>query len=579
MNYHIELLDRNGLRVAQVEDTPLLEVTQGTPDAGERIRGLLPTSLRRIEPGYTLKAWIDGRLVVHATVTAVRSQWGDTKKLILERYIGFQEVLEVEAEGPATGYNHPVNYAYKQHPAIGVAKDLIQRTPGPLHYSVSHGAFPEGAAREYAKFDARQHPENELAVAAINEGQWVGAARIDLTDAYAKDGDTIAGLKVDGEDWPDLRMMLIDAEESALNSHAIARHPDVAEWDAAEYGASGYRLKAEAATAYLQDLIDNHGIDFIELNPHRNAAGIFDDRVDAYGRYLGLVYGGGLCYNAALVEQGLADVYLYDDGRYLAPELELKDFFSYSAPAVDSVDASAVALDAFQAQGRIYEMLAGLAYLAEGCTFDVDTRACVRFRASDRVDHVVFYDPREHAVELAPRLEGVANYIVVEGHPFQGNVRKSYVQSGSIEAYGFRGRSLPYFALSTEADADRLAAGLLADVAYPEMTGGIRFFHGHAGVRVGDAIELRGAPLHEIAPRLATHWGGRFPDRMVARVCEVTYRLTGRQVETEVRFTSLLRSVANPLSYLIRSQENASRLFEFRLDDAGVGLDSGFHLD
>ena len=69
---------------------------------------------------------------------------------------------------------------------------------------------------------------------------------------------------------------------------------------------------------------------------HKDASGEFDDRVDAFGRYLGLVFGGGECFNAAQVENGHAEVFLFDDGKFLAPELELKDFFSYAGVHTDS---------------------------------------------------------------------------------------------------------------------------------------------------------------------------------------------------------------------------------------------------
>src|SRR5690606_41998302 len=64
------------------------------------------------------------------------------------------------------------------------------------------------------------------------------------------------------------------------------------------------------------------------------------DRVDAYGRYIGLVYGGGLCFNAAMVEQGLADVYLYEDGRYHDPAMRLKEYYSYRQPCGDSIETT-----------------------------------------------------------------------------------------------------------------------------------------------------------------------------------------------------------------------------------------------
>ena len=177
---------------------------------------------------------------------------------------------------------------------------------------------------------ARCTSDNALEIGGITKGQWVGAARIDASEAYAKDGDTISGLKVDGVSWPDVRLMMIDAEETSLNSHAKKRHPETALWSSERYANSGYKLFADRAKALLQQLLETKGISHIELNPHRNNNGAFDDRVDAYGRYIGRVFGGSECFSAALVEQGLADVYLYEDGTYHVPEHHLKDFFSYT---------------------------------------------------------------------------------------------------------------------------------------------------------------------------------------------------------------------------------------------------------
>jgi hypothetical protein len=50
-------------------------------------------------------------------------------------------------------------------------------------------------------------------------------------------------------------------------------------------------------------------------------------------------------------------------------------------------------------------------------------------------------------------------------------------------------------------------------------------------------------------------------------------------VETVAALTSPLRSVDEPVGFMVRSQPGASTLFQFRLDDETVGLDLGYHLD
>jgi hypothetical protein len=121
-----------------------------------------------------------------------------------------------------------------------MVRAVVNQARGPLHYYVEHTAYPDGAAREFGKFTTRMALADPLPVGGIDSGQWVDSSRIDLSGAYAKDGDTIAGLVVDGLPWPDLRLMMIDAEESSLNSHAISRHPEIADWDSDRYDRSAY---------------------------------------------------------------------------------------------------------------------------------------------------------------------------------------------------------------------------------------------------------------------------------------------------------------------------------------------------
>jgi hypothetical protein len=448
-----------------------------------------------------------------------------------------------------------------------------------VHYTVDHNAYPDGAEREYDKFQARRTETNELEIGGISEGQWVGAARIDATGAYAKDGDTIAGLVVDGEAWPDVRFMMIDCEETSLNSHAVSRHPEVADWDAARYARSGYKVKADAATDFLQLLMDTKGIDYIELNPHRDANGEFDDRVDAFGRYIGLVYGGGECFNAALVEQALADVYLYQDGKFHVPEMALKEFFSYRGEVMDSIEETTAVLSEFDVDGGLFEVLTALAYAARGYIWSVSPEGAVTFREAQRPDNVAFFRRHRNGLTYGADGDSIANFLVIQGSPETGTLDKSYVIGDSADRFGLRARFLDYFSLNREEDADQLAAGLLDDLAYPEVIGEVVFFQGLADIDVGDLIEFRDGNLRRVDPPLDGEWDNRFDGRLIARIKEVTHRFTGRHVETKLRLTSPLRSVANPISFITRSQPPAGNLFQFRLDEEAVGLDLGYHLD
>jgi len=448
-----------------------------------------------------------------------------------------------------------------------------------VHYLVDHTAYPDGAVREFTKFSARQTPENELEVAGISTGQWVDSTRIDATGAFAKDGDTIAGLVVDGIAWPDLRLMLIDCEETSRNSHAISRHGEVADWTDAQYDASGYKLKADRATQFLQSLMDTDGIDYIELNPHKDASGEFDDRVDVFGRYLGFVYGGGKCFNAAMVEQDHADVYLYEDGAFHVPEMEVKDYFSYTGPNEDSVETTTEFLGDYDVTAGVYEVLTAAAYAGRGYVWSVDEQLAVSFRRPQHVDRVVFFDRVDHALVLGSDAETVANGIVIQGNPELPLVDKLYVNGASADEYGFQLRFLDYFSINSIEDADKLGAGLLDDMAYPTPNGEIVFLNGRADVRVGDVLEFRGEELRRFDREVDGEWNDTFSGRLVGRVASVSHELRGTGVVTTAALTSPLRSVGDPIAFIVRSQPAAKSLFQFRLDDAAVGVDMGYHLD
>jgi len=579
VDYQIEIYDTWGRRIATYYEAPLLDVTRTAPDQADWVRGMLPQGVMDLGHVYRIRAIVDGEVFCDAYVTRLEPSWGDMRKLILDQYVSFHEVIEVEAKRAACDGNNWVSWPYKNRRIDAMVKHAINSAPGQVHYLVAHESYPDGAQREYEKFLARKTDANELEVGGISSGQWIGSNRMNLSGAYAKDGDTVAGLVVDGEEWPDLRMMLIDCEETTRNSHAIKRHPEVADWTDAEYAASGYGVRANAAKAALQNFIDTEGIDFIELNPHQNVSGEYDDRVDAYGRYLGLIYGGGKCFNAGLVEQGHADVYLYADGKYLVPELELKDFFSYVGAHADSVAVADEVLVRVDASGGIFEVLTALAYAAGGYVWSACPDLAIRFRKVAQPDHVVFFDPLRVGVTLGSDSRTLGNIIYFGGNPLLGSLNKTYTCDASVAEFGACARHFDYFSLVQEEDADKLVAGLLKDVAYPEPCGTVVFFRGNSKIRVGDIVELRDVPLRRLDREVSGEWGDLFSGKLVGRVCQVTHRFSGNHVRTRIRFTSPLRSVDNPLRFIVRSQPGEHILYQFRLDDDKVGLDMGYHLD
>ncbi len=579
MNYRIEVWDTWGRRVASFDEVPLLKATRTAPDRSDSIRGILPGKVTDLGHGYRIRVLIEDALFMEAFVTEVRPQWSDTRKLILDRFVHFHEVIEFKAGVEASNANGDLSRAFSNRTVDQIMRSAINSTLGPIHYLVDHTVYPDGAQREYNKFLARKTAGNELQVAGIATGQWVDSARIDATGASAKDGDTIQGLVVDGIPWPDLRLMLIDSEETSRNSHAQGLHGEVAGWTDAQYNASGYKVKADAATDFLQSLMDTKGIGFIELNPHRNAEGFFDDRIDAYGRYLGFVYGGSECFNAAQVEKGHADVLLFADGKYHVPEMELKDYFSYSRPNSNSIEASTASLVNYDVAGGLFEVLTALSYVADGFVWSVDAEHAVRFRAVTLPDKVLIFDPLEHGVILGSNSVDVANGVVLKGNPVTSTVDELYTNQASIEEYDFQLRFLDYFSISVQEDGDKLMAGLLDDVAYPEPSGEVTFFRGEPSLSVGDLVEFRDGELRRLEREVAGEWGDRFTGELLGRVKSLTHEFRGRLVTTKALLTSPLRSVDNPVNFIVRGQPLAETLFQFRLDEATVGLDLVYHLD
>jgi hypothetical protein len=579
MDYYIDVVDTWGRRIKRIEQAPVLEVECGDPSSSTRIAGLLPSDLTDMGHDYRLRFFLDGELQADVPIHTIDPQWGDIDRVILRRLVEFPEVLEVKGQQNFSTWNSTLTKAYVGAEISEMVKDAVSSVTGPLHYLVDHTAYPAGAQREYQKFLDRKGSLDELPVGGISSGHYVGSARIDISAAYAKDGDTIAGLEVDGVPWPDLRLMMIDTEEMSINSHTTKTHPEVATWSAEQYDASGYKQRAQAATDALQNLIDTYGIDYIELNWHRNAEGEFDDRVDAYGRYIGLVYGGGECFDAAMVELDHSDVYLYSDGTYLPSEMRLKEYFSYVGPAADSVKSTDVYLSAMDFENGIFGVLTMLAYAA-GYVWRITVDGAVHFNAPDRPAAVWHYGIHRGAVSFRSDSRPVVNTIYLSGNPLSGLFKKTYTRTDSIDEFGTKSRSAPVYFLSVGADADKMAPNMLDDLAYPTPEGTLTDYGGNlAGLSVGELIEVRGGGVRRLTRELPGEWGGRFPGRHVFAVSRKTILVRNDRVDVKFNLTSPLRSVESPLTFMTRNQPAAANLYEFRLDADSVGLDFNYHID
>ncbi len=579
MEYRIEIVDTWERRIATVCGTHLLEVTRGFVTDDVSITGMLPADLIDVGHEYVLRVYLDDRLEAQAPVRVVDPQWGERKKLVLDRYVHFHTIIEVVAVRDYGETNVLLKKAYTAKAISEIVKDAIESVRGEIHYLVHHGTYPDGAEREYNKFMSRLAWMSEFPIGSVASGEYVGSSRINSSNAYAKDGDTIAGLIVDGVAWPDLRLMMIDTEELSLNTHTIKMHPEVATWTEEKYARSGYKFKADRAKEALQNLIDTKGVEYIELNWHRNAMGEFDNRVDAYGRYIGLVYGGGECFNAAMVELGHSPVYLYGDGAYNPAEMRLKEYYSYTGPSTDSVEITDASLSNLDLHNGIYEVLTLLAYASGGYVWSIDQDEAVTFRKVTVPDRVIFYNPKKHSVSLRSDSSNVVNRIQVVGNPVGGQFEKVYTNEASAAEFGVRSHTLELFSVSQERDADIIVSGLLDDVAYPEPCGTITFLDGDAAIAPGQIVEVRGSDIKRVTRRVDGEHGDIFAGRHVFRVARKETLIRNERVETLCYLAPVIRSAGDPLGFIVKSQPGATTFFQFRLDDEAVGVDMGYHLD
>ena len=572
MKMRIELLDTLRQRIAVFNEAISLEATRCVPDLADTLKCTVP-HVEGFGPGCTIDVYLDNTLWQRYETTCTQLRWDADFQPEHATRRPLRDVMLVEAQAAKQTMNTRLRRAYVGVTLEEALMDVINRAPGSIHYLINHDAYPDGATREYGKFLGRISPDNELEPGGISEGQWVDAGRIDASEAYAKDGDTISGIKVDGVLWPDVRLMMIDAEETTLNNHARQRHPETALWSSERYANSGYKLSADRAKAFLQHLLDTKGISHIELNPHRDSNGDFDDRVDAYGRYIGRVFGDGECFSAALVEQGLADVYLYEDGQYHVPEHLLKEFFSYTGAHTNSYPTLGETIHAVDLDCGALEALTLLAYLCGGQAFSITPELGVTFQDATLFDHQYRYRADKMAVTSGFANKGLVNTLAVTGNTIVAPDTVSVSCDESIDAYGASGSRIDGKWLGSDDDKAQLAENLVHDLAYPSPSVTLTFFGGAPELLPGALVSVTGAPLARYARRLPDEWGDAFDETLVGRVVEVRHVMTGKDARTEAILAAPLRSVKSPLTLLRRIRSEGEPLFSLRLDEAMAGLD------
>ncbi len=572
MRMRLELLDTWRRRAATFSDMERLAAIRRGPDRYDALDCVVP-HVSGIGPGCLADLYIEGDLWRRFEILGATATWDGDIQIEHNELAPLRDRMRITARSETRAGNTRITRAYVNTTGAEALSDSIHRAPGALHYHVGHEAYPEGAAREYVKFLERATPDNALEVGGISRGQWVGADRIDASAAWAKDGDTIAGMVVDGVAWPELRLMMIDAEETSLNNHARKRHPETTLWTSERYARSGYKLRADAATAFLAQLLQEKGVSHIELNPHRGSSGAFDDRVDAYGRYIAQVFGGGECFNAALVETGHADIYLYEDGRYHVPEHRLKDYYSYLSVNTPDLAEDSVPIEALDLDCGALEAIEALTLIEGNRVFTVSPELNVKFHDADAPAHVLAYRAERMRLRTGFRKRPMVNWLALRGNSRVAPDGFTRFRGDSIGAYGLEAGRLECEWAGASAELEGLSEHLLEDMAYPTPDVELTFFDGAPEVFPGQLIKIEGAPLARHARRLETEWGDRYGDAIVGRVAEVAHRIEGARVETTVLLTSPLRSVTNPYRFIRRICTDRKAMFAMRLDDAMVGLD------
>ena len=215
-----------------------------------------------------------------------------------------------------------------------------------------------------------------------------------------------------------------------------------------------------------------------------------------------------------------------------------------------------------------------LARLGGNYLWDLDWNNRIRFDPpTDRPQHVVYFDPREHRFRFWENAATVRNYFLFHGGIVNGNeFRREFADEESIGRLGLRRDSLFARPVTTEQPFLLLRQAVLEELPRPGLEKSLDFRQGAIQVRAGDRVEVRESGLPEL---------GR---GNVFRVREVEHQI-GREGDlfTRLHLARGLESASRYQFYIDHDpNEDPSRFVErrvgaFRLDFSS--LDSAAHLD
>jgi len=166
MRYEIILYDTWGRCIAVFDEVPLLDVIRATPDDADCIRGLLPADTPDLGHAYRVEVRLDGARVCEGRVELLRPCWSDAKKLILDRYVTFHELLEIEARSTVRAGNTRVARTCVQREISAAVKDVINAAPGPSTTPSRTTPIPTARCANTPSFSPARPPRTNSNTAA-----------------------------------------------------------------------------------------------------------------------------------------------------------------------------------------------------------------------------------------------------------------------------------------------------------------------------------------------------------------------------------------------------------------------------
>lgn len=555
----------------------------------------------------------EGTIIFAGLIRSFEPRIGIVKKLIRNKYFTLRNVFVFEAEfNPAIIFNESLSSVFENMLISDILKYFVNSLKIPLFYTVDYsGTYGEGQVGEYQKFLSRKDSLSEYI--DLYYGDLICSGRIDASAAIAEDGRTIGGLKIDGAVINDVIMIGI-APESLTIDGALERHPELEGMGQAEYEKTEYYALAVQARDWLQDEIDEHGIDYIEINWHLDEDGLPDSRMDRNDRLQVIIYTYGRCLNVGQIEMGYSPFAAPESGFSYPAEILMKEWISYRGKTTASLDRSERLIDALsffeenplgvidllaRLAGNYYWKLIPYPEPRHITGYNSPLACCLEWRcASGRVpDKIVRYDSKNMSFDLKSGVRDLYNIFNFYGGNLDGEYFKRHFENqASVIRYGPRAETIVVPGIISDQPANWLETALLSDFAGIRDEGFIVLRCGGIDIMPGDSLKLSGYEAEGEAFDSPEY--GMFKldesaldaeaglDGDIHRAGRVRKYISHGSVKAEVHFQGGYSSLSDPLRYLRGNPDGVteeemnyldSRTGSFKLDLSV--LDTNAHLD